>query len=602
MNGQSSIQNLFLEIKSAGFFKRLFGWRSVVETSDAAEREWAGQQRSYDELMHAGNEAQARISSLIERQNEMKQNFSERAAEEERRYHELAVRGEGLTAELTQAREMLAAVSADKNAAVTRIAELEAATARFSEENVSVRAALTTENVSRRQTEEQYAGLKASFDELTATERRLREELAVAAGRGTVAAEQAAALSASLDTITAELNQAREALASEGEGRRLEEEKYAALKEESDTTASLLRELRDQFAVESEQKRAAVERAKNLTAEYEAVSREMQEVRSALSSETEGRRIEAKKYTDLKVEADEIQADLSRVKEQLAAEESVKAERAAEYERRVENLNTLVRQMESDHQKAAEKLKNEFAEHEQHLATSWQRHETEVAESLKSMAKKYDCVWCEKGEYPNPGTPDNVFLIGGMYTIFDAKSPKNPEELSNFPQYLKAQAEGMKKYCKHDNVRKEAFLVVPVSTLDALTTFMYDLAEYKVYIITPEAVLPIVQVLKMIEGYEFAEQLSPEDRDKLCRFIGKLSHTTKRKVQIDTYFSREFVQVLREIDTLPDEFAKEVEGYEQKAKLNPPMEKRAKMIPVADIESDVCRVENEILGWSVMNQ
>ena len=160
----------------------------------------------------------------------------------------------------------------------------------------------------------------------------------------------------------------------------------------------------------------------------------------------------------------------------------------------------------------------------------------------------------------------------------------------------------MKKYCKHENVRKDAFLVVPASTLEVLTTFMYDLAEYTVYVITPESMLPILQMLRTIENYDFAEQLSPEDRDKLCRFIGRLSHTTKRKVQIDTYFSRELVSVLREIDTLPDEFAHDIAVYEQKAKLNPPMEKRAKMISVADVSNDVSRIENEILGWSVVEQ
>ena len=78
--------------------------------------------------------------------------------------------------------------------------------------------------------------------------------------------------------------------------------------------------------------------------------------------------------------------------------------------------------------------------------------------------------------------------------------------------------------------------------------------------------------------------------------------TTKRKVQIDTYFSRELVSVLREIDTLPDEFANDIAVYEQKAKLNPPMEKRAKMISVSDVSADVSRIENEILGWSVVEE
>lgn len=181
-----------------------------------------------------------------------------------------------------------------------------------------------------------------------------------------------------------------------------------------------------------------------------------------------------------------------------------------------------------------------------------------------------------------------------MYTIFDAKSPKNPEELENFPTYLKNQAEAMKKYCKHDDVRKEVFLVVPSSTLDVLTTYQYDLAEYVVYVITPESLIPILQTLRQIENYEFTDTMSPEDQDKLCRFIGKLSHATKRKIQIDTYFSRELIDALRGIDMIPQDFAAEIGKYEQKAKLNPPMEKRVKMIEIEDVENEVRRMETEI--------
>ena len=258
--------------------------------------------------------------------------------------------------------------------------------------------------------------------------------------------------------------------------------------------------------------------------------------------------------------------------------------------------------MEADHRLAAEKIRESYEERNRELSTAWQQHEQLVEDTLKNYAKRYDFIRCEKEEYPYKGTPDNVFFIGGMYTVFDAKSPKNPEELESFPAYLKKQAEAMSKYCKNENVRKDAFLVVPVSTLGALDTFVYPLADYTVYVITLEAVLPILHMLRTLEGYEFAEQLSPEDRDKLCRFIGKLSHTTKRKVQIDTYFSHELVGVLREIDLLPDDFVHNITQYEQKAKLNPPQEKRSKIIAVSDISEDVEKLESEILGWSFVRE
>ncbi len=61
------------------------------------------------------------------------------------------------------------------------------------------------------------------------------------------------------------------------------------------------------------------------------------------------------------------------------------------------------------------------------------------------------------------------------------------------------------------------------------------MADYNVYIITKDSLEPIIIALKKIEEYEFADKLSPEERDNICRVIGKFAHTTKRKIQIDQF-------------------------------------------------------------------
>lgn len=578
MNGQSKVAELISAVSSAGFFKRIFSWKSIKEKAVLARME-----AENAESTHAAEirEITFRLSEAEKRARDSEQARLESLREADIRYSNEAARSARLSEDLTTAREMLAAETAAKQALSMRLSDVDSAKRELASEN---------------------AALKAEAENLEADAQSFRNSLALETAERMTALSRIEELTADVEKTASELRLVRDTLAAESEGRRLSAEKYAALKEEYDSMSLAFVEMRETRAVESEQCRIALENAEELSLKYEKAVSELQSVRDMLTAESEGRKIETRKYTELKAEFDEKSIELSSVKELLAAEESVKEERTAEYERRVEKLNTLVEQMEADHAKAEERILSEVAEREERLSTAWQRHEKDVEDTAKSISVKNGFIRCEKGEYPNPGTPDNAFLIGDMFTIFDAKSPKNPEELSNFPQYLKNQAELMKKYCKHENVRKDAFLVVPASTLEVLTTFMYDLAEYTVYVITPESMLPILQMLRTIETYNFAEQLSPEDRDKLCRFIGRLSHTTKRKVQIDTYFSRELVSVLREIDTLPDDFANEISVYEQKAKLNPPMEKRAKMISVADVSADVSRIENEILGWSVVEE
>lgn len=306
-----------------------------------------------------------------------------------------------------------------------------------------------------------------------------------------------------------------------------------------------------------------------------------------------------KKYAYLKIEYEKVLETNSGLREKLAAEESIRDKRRQDYERKAETLTSIHSQLQEQLNAIAEKEKTDIEEHHKMLESSWQRHETDVYESIRSICKKNNFNWCDKKSYPNSGTPDNAVIIGGLYTIFDAKSPKNPEELENFPQYIKSQAEGMKKYCKFENVRKDAFLVVPQNAMSVLTDFFYSLAECNVYVISVEAVLPILKILSFIDDYEFAGTLSPEDRDKICRFIGKLSHTAKRKIEIETYLSHEMIDALNDSSKLPEDFSVSIEKYEKSSILNPPMEKRAKMISLDKVENDLKRAENEIARWRI---
>jgi hypothetical protein len=114
------------------------------------------------------------------------------------------------------------------------------------------------------------------------------------------------------------------------------------------------------------------------------------------------------------------------------------------------------------------------------------------------------------------------------------------------------------------------------------------MADWQVYIVTRECLEPVILALKKVEEYEFAGQLSPEDRENLCRVIGKFAHATKRRIQIDNYFCNEFIDLLQSCDhLLPEEIKQKVVDYEMAEKMNPPIEKRKKKIPIQELEHDV---------------
>jgi hypothetical protein len=203
---------------------------------------------------------------------------------------------------------------------------------------------------------------------------------------------------------------------------------------------------------------------------------------------------------------------------------------------------------------------------------------------------------------PFRGSPDNTLKIKDEYIVFDAKSPYG-EDLTNFPTYLKNQVEHAIKYVREEDVRKEVFLVVPTNTLDTLEQFEYKLADYTVYVISLDALEPIILALKKIEEYEFAEQLSPEERENICRVIGKFVHLSKRRIQIDGFFAKQFFElVYRSEADLPKDFLDKVVEFEKSEKLNPPIEKRSKQISTKELESETERLKSEASQKGILTQ
>jgi hypothetical protein len=206
---------------------------------------------------------------------------------------------------------------------------------------------------------------------------------------------------------------------------------------------------------------------------------------------------------------------------------------------------------------------------------------------------------CEKHtiEYldkvPFKGSPDNTIKLCDEFIIFDAKSPSS-DDLQNFPMYIKSQTESVKKYIKEESVRKDIFLVIPSNTVDVIESFSYNMADYRVYIVTLDVLEPPILNLKRIEEYEFVNQLSPEERENICRIIGKFAHMTKRRIQIDQFFTWEFLEILTKCQAdLPKEIIDKVIEFERSEKLNPPQERRAKQILTKDLESDNEKTQKE---------
>ena len=293
----------------------------------------------------------------------------------------------------------------------------------------------------------------------------------------------------------------------------------------------------------------------------------------------------------LKQRLESRENELTSLREEYTKLRSVEEERRRQHEHSINNLNVIVNRTQQERNKEKEEQHQREIDRLLRQKQTWSNHEENVKGRMKTLCNRHGVEYMDT--VPFKGKPDNTLKINGEFVIFDAKSPLN-EDLNNFPLYIRNQAESVSKYVKEEGVRREIFLVVPTNTLEELEQFEFRLSDYTVYVISLEALEPIVLALRKIEDYEFAESLSPEERENICRVIGKFVHLSKRRIQIDGFFAKQFFElVYRSEADLPKDILEKAVEFERNEKLNPPTDKRAKQISNRELEMEANKTFND---------
>ncbi|GHM99446.1 hypothetical protein WSM22_09360 [Cytophagales bacterium WSM2-2] len=265
--------------------------------------------------------------------------------------------------------------------------------------------------------------------------------------------------------------------------------------------------------------------------------------------------------------------------------------RKQDHAKAVDSLKNIQDRIQNDRNRELQERKDSEINRIHRLRETWTAHQENVKNTIKGICSRHTIEYVER--VPFKGEPDNTLKISNEFVVFDAKSPAG-EDLSNFRNYLKNQAESAKKYAKETDVKKDIFLVVPTNTLESLDQYVFRLADYNVFVISIDSLEPVILSLLKIEDYEFAEQLSPEERENICRVLGKFVHLSKRRIQIDGFFTRQFFElVYRSEADLPKDILEKVSEFEKAEKINPPIERRAKHISAKELEQETSSLKNE---------
>lgn len=297
---------------------------------------------------------------------------------------------------------------------------------------------------------------------------------------------------------------------------------------------------------------------------------------------------------------DDLGEQKSELREKLSSLETENKRLGKEVEKKIQSYEELSEKYNQKLDNLQEKEKKEIEDYHRKLKSSWSQHEDRVKGAVKAIAERLGITYVPTDKFEYSGKPDSSVVIADEYVIFDAKSPSNPEELHNFPTYLKNQSASAKKYAKHQGVKKDIYLVVPENTLESIEQFYYEEVDYRTHIITIQSLESVLRSLFKIEEYKTITDLNPEDRENLCRIIGKLLHVSKRRIQVDAFFGTVLQEILKESETdVPEEMQDRIKEYETSDKYNPKREDKAKAIPATEIQSSVKEMQTVAFGQEI---
>jgi len=350
--------------------------------------------------------------------------------------------------------------------------------------------------------------------------------------------------------------------------------------------------LTEDTAIEDKNKISALE--KSLGAKEEVIKQYQQNIELANVKISNFEQLKTQNTT-LRTKLESTETERNTLKTKNTTLENKEEARNEALSKSLDKSNTLQESLEKEKERLNDERVKEKDDHFEKMKKLWGEHEKDVEKHIQMICKNLLLKYIPQEKFPYPrNKPDNTIEISSQLIVFDAKSPSN-DDLSNFPKYIKSQTESLKKYAKHADVKKELFLVVPSNTLGVIQQFTYNMGDYTVYVITKDALEPIILSLKRIKDFKLVEKLSPEERDDICRIIGKFAHTTKRRIQIDQYFADEFLDTLKKAGSqLPKDILKSVIDFEGAEMLNPPMEKRNKKILTQELIDKRIELSKEI--------
>lgn len=275
--------------------------------------------------------------------------------------------------------------------------------------------------------------------------------------------------------------------------------------------------------------------------------------------------------TRLKAEMDSVSRERDSLQKMMTKMETTREQQEREHHKLIEKQEAALVALQEERKRVLDDEVAAKQEEEEERDRLWNDHENTVIATLIDLCKQPQLQF---RTYTNNNLPDDFdgslkpdFLIDflNQYVLFDAKVSK----AENLQVYIDDQVKKTTdKIKKNSKIYPHVFLVVPAEAIGKLKKLMYAKDQYYFYVVSREALSPILAMLKRISTYELAETLDPQKRENIINMIAELATHISYRNAHELILTKMGADTLDRVSRTDPELASEVEQKRQEKKFS----------------------------------
>ncbi len=284
-------------------------------------------------------------------------------------------------------------------------------------------------------------------------------------------------------------------------------------------------------ALEGEQLARAREEVADLKAKLDGKNEEIGILKKAVDAEREEKLEQQGKskqlfaqHTKLESQLDQVMKERDRLQKEVSKYEEASERYQKQADERLAKLEAAKISLDQERARVIREDEEQQRLMEEERDRIWAEHEKTVIATLTDLCKQpqfaftcYTNTQLPEG-FDGKLKPDFMIEFLDQYIIFDAKKSKSESLKTYIANTVK---ETVTKVKKNDKIASMIFLVVPTEAIAELKTHHFVHDGYTLYVVSPEALAPILASLKRITTYEFAEQMDPQQRENIVQLIAE---------------------------------------------------------------------------------